>query len=102
MYHENHETKHFGVDGAYPIVRGGKAVIRALGFVFFLTHLWWNLVDTPDLGSGAVRLEGSSPSGCTNTVFQGGCRLRNILPKMVGKERTAEYWIRLLVRVSSV
>lgn len=53
-------------------------------------------------GSGAVRLEGSSPSGRTNTVFQGGCRLRNILPKMVGKERTAEYWIRLLARVSSV
>lgn len=38
MYHENHETKRESVDGAYPIVRGGKAVIRALGFVFILKY----------------------------------------------------------------
>ena len=48
------------------------------------------MVDAPDLGSGPERGAGSSPARRTKTFFekyngQGGRRLRNIRPEMVGQ-----------------
>ena len=60
------------------------------------------LVDAPDLGSGPERGAGSIPARRTKTFFekyngQGGRRLRNIRPEMVGQEMPVEHRIRDLV-----